>query len=267
MLAAVDLPCFTNELRARAHTLAREFNSACGDIGTTLRLKAGENLLQNESRAYALVEDGILRFVYKDKVARIYDAGDVLLIGSLPRLGDCSITSPFGASLRVFDRDDLLSALVAEPERLGGWLEMTEIEVRLLHLISSIQSRDELEQEIDIREHPADEVILREGDRNLAIRELLEGHAIISASGIEVGVVNAGEVFGEISFLTGEASEITVTASEECIVQDVAMDRLEAAVQCRPHMMTTLAKNLAATICELREREAKRDKASEPNQK
>ncbi len=251
MLAPVDLPGFTSKLRTRARALAREFASGCGEIGSKRELKTGENLLQDGTSGYALVEDGILQFLYSGKVARIYDPGDFLLVGPQPPVEDCSITSPFTATLRVFDRDELLDTLSGAPALLDCWLEMTEIEVRLLHLISAIQSRDALEEEIVIREHAADEVMLPEGECNYALHELLEGHAIVSTAGVEIGVVNSGEVFGEISFLTGEVCNVTVTASEDCIVQDIAMDRLEAAVQCRPHTMTLLAKSLAARISAL----------------
>ena len=63
--------------------------------------------------------------------------------------------------------------------------------------------------------------------------------------------IRGGEFFGELSFLSDQPCNATVTATTACMVQLISRDDFEQLIQSRPHVMVELAKTLARRVTEL----------------
>jgi CRP-like cAMP-binding protein len=93
-----------------------------------------------------------------------------------------------------------------------------------------------------------------EGQTCTEVYELSEGQASVSVAGNEVGTVQAGELVGEMSFLTGRPCTATVTATQPCFVQIIPKEEFARLVQARPHLAIRLARVLAERVALLNER-------------
>lgn len=159
--------------------------------------------------------------------------------------------SPFAARITVFERSALARGLAASPERVEKWLELQAIDERILQVVAAARAREDIQPEFDSQQCEAGDVILREGHCTEQIFELLDGHAVVSAGGVLVGEVHAGEIFGEIGFLTAEPCTATVIADEVCTVSGVSRGDFERLILSRPHMMMDLATTLARRVSKL----------------
>ena len=81
-----------------------------------------------------------------------------------------------------------------------------------------------------------DEVILAEGDRRHALFVIEQGAARVERRHaefhLEIARLEAGEVFGEMSFVEGYSASASVVADEDCevaVIEGDAVDRLIAA--------------------------------------
>lgn len=71
------------------------------------------------------------------------------------------------------------------------------------------------------------DVIITEGQREDCVYVLLDGQAVIERDGLAVGELRAGEVFGEVSMLTGAPRMATVRAVGETVVLRIPADTID----------------------------------------
>ena len=161
------------------------------------------------------------------------------------------MVSSFAARVTVFERAELARALAASTELLEMWLELQAIDARILQVVASALAAQNIQPAFESQFRDLGDVMIREGQRTSQIFELIDGHAIVSKHGVEVGEVHAGEIFGEIGFLTAEPCTATVIASESCTVSAVSRDEFEQLIQSRPRLITDLATTLARRVSEL----------------
>lgn len=251
MIAEIDLPDFARDLQAHSHELSEQIGAALGDLGATLVAKAGENLLALDPPATVWIRDGLFRFRCEGKMARLYGPGDMLHTGPREGLGHCDLVSPFAARITVFERSALVRGLAGKPGLIEKWLELQAIDERILQVLAAARAREDLQPEFDSQLREPGDVMVREGQCTEQIFELIDGHAVVSAGGVVVGDVHAGEIFGEIGFLTAEPCTATVIADEVCTVSGVSREDFERLIQSRPQMMMDLATTLARRVSNL----------------
>jgi DNA-binding NtrC family response regulator/ferredoxin len=115
-----------------------------------------------------------------------------------------------------------------------------------------------LDENLEFRDYVQGEQIVAPGDRGETIRFLLSGGASLvvrDSEGREI-VVDAfqpGDLFGEISFLTGRPSPANaeVIAETECSVLGVSSEAFQRILRENPDFTLDLMKNLAAKIMRL----------------
>ncbi|MCG6962180.1 MAG: mechanosensitive ion channel family protein [Acidobacteria bacterium] len=89
------------------------------------------------------------------------------------------------------------------------------------------------------------EAIVTEGDASRALYVIAEGQAVVRRQRRELGRVGAGEVFGEIAFLTGQPRTATVRASTELHVVEVDSVALSALLEENADLADVLAERVA----------------------
>lgn len=108
------------------------------------------------------------------------------------------------------------------------------------------------------RKFSSGRIILAAGDKGELIRFLITGQASLlvqdgSDQEIAVDTLKPGDIFGEISFLTGSPSpqNTQVVADEPCTVLEVTSSAFEEVLSDNPDFSLTLVKNLARKIMRL----------------
>jgi len=98
-----------------------------------------------------------------------------------------------------------------------NWLEEVFFKQKL-----DDEQRKVLEDKFHVVEYKANDVIVQQGSMGQALYIIHSGEALIechcNGENIRVGTVKAGDLIGEMSFLTAAEASATVTAREDCIV-------------------------------------------------
>ncbi|MBI4961680.1 MAG: sigma 54-interacting transcriptional regulator [Desulfomonile tiedjei] len=109
-----------------------------------------------------------------------------------------------------------------------------------------------------LREYPPNGVLMAPGDTGDTVRFLISGHAtvIFREDGdrqIDVDDLKPGEMFGEISFLTGRPSpsDAELIADERCLVLEIPAQSFEKILQENHEFTLTLVRSLARKITRL----------------
>jgi CRP-like cAMP-binding protein len=97
------------------------------------------------------------------------------------------------------------------------------------------------------------DIIIREGDSADFVYTLTSGHAEASQSGIKVGEIYAGEVFGALAAFSGVKRNATVTATRQCSVEATYKDSFITLARRQPDVCVKLIKDMARLISDLNE--------------
>jgi CRP-like cAMP-binding protein len=111
----------------------------------------------------------------------------------------------------------------------------------------------------------AGESIVRQGDAGRSLFAIVRGEAAVTVAGTEgeVARLRAGDVLGEMSLLTGEARNATVTAATDCELFEIDAEGFRGVVLANPGMLETITSVTASRQGELdRHREANTAAAS-----
>jgi CRP-like cAMP-binding protein len=95
------------------------------------------------------------------------------------------------------------------------------------------------------------DVIVTEGSPPNEVFVMIEGGAAVQIGGRQIGLVAEGEVFGEISFLTGQPRSASVVALGACLVQVIEREQFAVMVKSNPQLMVHVATTLAGRVTEL----------------
>jgi CRP-like cAMP-binding protein len=97
------------------------------------------------------------------------------------------------------------------------------------------------------------DTIIREGDSADYVYTLQSGRAAASQSGVKVGEIYAGEVFGALAAFSGEQRNATVTATTSCKVEAVYKDSFITLARRQPDVCVKLINDMARLITDLNE--------------
>jgi CRP-like cAMP-binding protein len=104
----------------------------------------------------------------------------------------------------------------------------------------------------------AGEAIVRQSAPGSSMFVVLNGTVtvLLEPSGQEVATIGAGEFFGEMSMLTGDARAATVRANTDVHVLEIAADHMRRLAQATPGLLEHISKVVAARRVGLAEAEA-----------
>jgi CRP-like cAMP-binding protein len=112
----------------------------------------------------------------------------------------------------------------------------------------------ELVREMHLVEHPADEVLLREGTPGDAFYLIIEGTVRVKKNGVEVALLGAGSFFGEFAVLSDQRRHATVEAVSKVRLLEVTRPLIDKLVQDHPGVARILrafyGDRLLATLLE-----------------
>ena len=88
-------------------------------------------------------------------------------------------------------------------------------------------------------QYAAGEAIVRQGQTGRSLFVVIHGEASVTLAGTsgEVARLRAGDVFGEMSLLTGEARTATVTAATDCDLLEIDAEGFRSVVMANPSVL------------------------------
>ncbi len=110
--------------------------------------------------------------------------------------------------------------------------------------------REALAEELIFMPFAAGETVTREGETDDGLYILIEGQASVrigtARDGREVATLGAGQFFGEMSLMTGEARTATVVATSDLVTYRIDKPAFEAILRASPGLADQIAETLVA---------------------
>lgn len=145
--------------------------------------------------------------------------------------------------------------LERRPKRLldhGGETDRLEILSRIDLFAGVLQHGElaELARNAAIRRFDPDMVLVRQGETGTSLFVVAEGLLDVHVDGaggapLKVGHILAGEVFGEMSLLTGSPRSATVSSVTGVIAYEISRDLFETILDARPEMADEISRIVA----------------------
>lgn len=253
MLTIIDVPPEVEELyrksKLSADIIVRTFSSAFPSLG----IDRQTDVCAAHPSSMIIVRNGVFQYSINKKLIRYYSTGDIISTPAVAPAG-MSVVSEFGVEASIIPCGDFLKLLVKDPALLGVWFEYQRAADLLMHLLCSLYVKEDFAPHSELRQYQPGETVICEGDAPDYLFEMLEGSAKVTAKKMHIGMVNAGEVFGEMSFLTGTERGATVIADAPCLVQAIKRPDLEAFARHRPGLIYKLSQTLAQRLNEVNKR-------------
>ncbi|MCI5073727.1 mechanosensitive ion channel family protein [Oricola sp.] len=108
----------------------------------------------------------------------------------------------------------------------------------------------EMAQNARIRQYAPDEALVRQGEAGSSLFVVAEGVLDVHVEGqdqkpLKVGHISAGEIFGEMSLLTGAPRSATVSASTGVVAYEITHAQFEALLKERPEIAEAISRLVA----------------------
>lgn len=253
MLSVAEVPqaiqILYDESKAEARRL---FDSIAADL-ETVQIDAQTDIGKSCKGVVLYIHSGVVKYFQEDKLIRFYSAGDALVVPQTPVAGTRIVCELPVDAIRLTEAQ-LFARLTADAALLQTWLAYERKNGAIMLGLCSAYVPEDYKPEITMLQFQPGAIIIREGDSPDDLYEMVEGDAVVSVRGMEIGQVNEGEVFGEVSFLTGSRRSATVTARTPCTVQVIRGADFEKIARYRPALLYALSQTLARRLTDVNDR-------------
>jgi CRP-like cAMP-binding protein len=251
MLAFIDLPAYLTVLDEESRRCGVQLAQALDAELSPGALRAHEDATLLEEPALVYLQSGCLRWQDGPRLVRLYNDGNWLAAGPEGAGQGASASSEFVSQVRRIARPAFDRRVRADPALAALWDQYRSLEERILLGLAGTLAREDVAPNTRMARYRRDEVIVTEGSAANEVFVMLEGGASVLIQGRAIGGIGEGEVFGEISFLTGQPRSASVVALGSCLVQVIEREQFAAMVKANPQLMVHVATTLATRVVDL----------------
>lgn len=247
MLTFTEVSQETLDLYGRSKELVFRLLEGLSIEGQDVTVRAGTDLFGEYSGSVVRINVGMYKLLCGDKMIRFVGKGD--LVECTPGVWEgFRLSSEFGARVTVYSGEELYAAVFASPEKSALLQEYRVVQQSILARLAAAFIQEDLQPDFQHKQFTPGEDIIKEGEHSSEIYQLVDGFAVVTVKGTEVGEVTAGEIFGELSFLTSSIRTATVTAKRTCIVQSMTEEEFLKMSRLRPRLVLEMSKTLAKRL-------------------
>ena len=253
MLTLENVTDDLESLYADFKTLSAEVYETVSSLGDPRTLKPDVDLLgMDDAGAVVFIREGYFRLIYGNKVVRLYSEGD--FIGSMQKIEGASLTSEFSADVTVFNLAETIAYFGRDAALLKNWFTLMDMENRINLGLCAHLVDERVHPSLELKQFQDGETIVKEGTNSEEIYEMITGHGVVMLQGTELGVVETGEIFGEMSALIDCPHTADVVAEGPCCVRVVKKEDFFKLIEVDRYLSATIAKTLAKRITDLNRR-------------
>jgi len=135
--------------------------------------------------------------------------------------------------------------------------ERESIQLNMIELFASLtdEELDSISKLLAVKRFKKNEVILHEEDTNKFMYIVLSGRVRvvqITEDGKEIllAIHQAGEFFGEMSFIDGKTSPATIVAADDCVINIISRDEFYSAIYTHKKVLYNLLSILCSRLRE-----------------
>ena len=215
------------------------------ETGERRRLPRDTDLLQVPEPVYVHIHDAQFKYFCGDRLIRFYGDGDLVLARGA---ADCRLLCEFGAEVTWYPEAVVQQHMQHDAHAVPLWQRWFAADLELMHRLCACYIPDDVSPDIQTRVYQPHELIIAEGDEPIEIYELISGTAVVRKEGMDMSKIQAGEIFGEVSFLTGSKRTAEVVATTKCMVQVMRHEDFARLAKIKPRMILAVAKLLAERL-------------------
>lgn len=249
MIAFVEIPPIIDQLDKEAKVCSEAIAMAFTDESNTISLPRDTDLLTVHTAGLIYIVKGIFRFLVDGRLVRLYSAGDLVTCGDALSANGCRCISEFGSAII-----HITPAMIVDAHQRAGTpftqtvMRYQSLQSTIMHMLCAAYIPTDLRPEYSMVHFAKDSIIIAEGDPAHDIYLLVQGKATVTVNKVLVGTIEAGEVFGEISFFTKSTRTATVTAQAECIVQVMNKADFLTIIKIKPSVNLSISKTLSQRL-------------------
>lgn len=220
-------------------------------ISTHKKLGARVELYPQFGEKYILILKGEFKLMSGDKIVRIFSPEDIFYFSTSMVKNKVRFFCEYSSELLVFTSEDLFSTITSEPEFALKWERWVNTQQDLNILIEAHYLTAGMKPTLEMRSFEPGEIIINENDNSEEIFEMMDGSARVVVNNVKVGVVEEGDIFGELSFLTEGKRTASVIAEKACTVNLIKRADFVELIKHRPQLIYNIARSLAKRILNL----------------
>lgn len=220
-------------------------------VGKRQKLGAREELYSLFSEKYILILKGEFKLMSGDKIVRIYSPNDIFYFSKGMKKNNIRFFCEYSSEVLSFSSDLLQTLLLEEPDLNTKWEKWVCAQHDLNILIEAHYLTAGMKPSLEMRSFEPGETIINENDSSDEIFEMMDGTASVVVNQVKVGVVEEGDIFGELSFLTEGKRTASVIAEKACTVNLIKRSDFVELIKYRPQLIYNIARSLAKRILSL----------------
>ncbi len=253
MLTFAEVDTRTTELYLKSKEVGYRLLEGLALESQELTARAGTDLFTQYGGAVIRINIGMFKLMCGKKMVRFIGKDD--LVECQPEIWEgFTLISEFGSRLSVFPAEAFYSAVSASNEKEVLLRQYRMMNHSLVARLAAAYIQEDLQPDFQHKQFAPGEAIISEGEHSSEIYQLIDGSAVVTVKGREVGEVVAGEIFGEVSFLTSSIRTATVTAKRTCIVQSMTEEEFLKMSRLRPKLVLDMSKVLARRLVNVNEK-------------
>lgn len=251
MLSLLEIPVYIETMYSEYKDLARDVYEAVKHAGTSERVPAHKDLFKHaEKDSFIYIKDGVFRFAIDGNMVRFYSEFD-FVASPKESVPNSTLISDFASDFTVFEKRTFLEHVRKDNAVMEKWAAMTGLESKINLFLASSYMKQIVAPDFELKGYDKGDLILEEGDESNDIFEMVSGSAEAIQKERQLGIINEGEVFGEVSFFLGIPRTATVRALEKCLVKKIHEDNFSDMIRHNPNFIISISKTLTGRIVKL----------------
>ncbi|MBT6178069.1 MAG: cyclic nucleotide-binding domain-containing protein [Deltaproteobacteria bacterium] len=257
MLPELELSTAAEKRQAGIKRLGSSLGLALSDAGPKHETKAGQELTSLLEDNWVYLSEGYLKATLEGSTLCIISPKEFFRVPADCAAQKLQVIGDFAATLTVLSDQALSKALVKNESHLNQYIRFQSLYVDALESLCADLAGGEIRPALRFAVFQPGDIILEEGSPATNVGVMTRGHAVVKVDDAVVGEIHSGELFGEMSFLTGESRAASVEATKICECQFTTHQDFARLIQARPSLMIDVASQMARRISELDTRHAK----------
>ncbi len=251
-----EQPVEAQESNARCQALLAQILAQIPAARENAKLIGKQELYQDpahQGRLF-LLKEGALSYSRNGRVLFFYDVGDLIGLEHCFGGSGGKICTDFAVIVDEYRAEDVLSHVQADAELLRHWSAFLIGQLSLFRSICGGLVKEEMKAVPNIKNFSPGDVIIEQGGKDTDVYTLLDGHADVLVDNVEVGEIEAEEMFGVIAALRGASRTATVVATRPSTTLTLPSSAFVELIEARPTTVLRLVEGMSNKIVALNER-------------
>lgn len=206
---------------------------------------------QSGQKRFYLLTEGNVPAMIQDRVLFFYEPGELIGLEAACGVGSPLARCEFAVRATIYPTGGDFKKIRKDSERFQLLIEYLALQGACLQHLAASSLAAARRPHFQMRSYRPGEAIIRQGDTDTDVYSMVSGKAEVSVDERHVGEIGEGEIFGEMSRLTGAPRSATVRAKTPCEVMVFGGEDFVNLADNNPTALKEIARNLSERLAHL----------------